>query len=69
MADPSKINTSPTTPTTTQIKDLFPAHSRKIDILEQRLAGSFALSNESVDIEDRVEEEILDDSDEEDVCP
>jgi hypothetical protein len=54
--DPSKLN----------IKDLFPAHSRKIDILEQRISGPSSLSNDATDAE-KAEEEVLD-SDEDEVC-
>ena len=56
MHDPSKVN----------IKELFPAHSRKIDILEQRIAGPSTLSNDASESE-KLEEEVLD-SDEDEVC-
>lgn len=54
--DPSKVT----------LKELFPAHSRKIDILEQRISGPLAaLSNDAMD-GDKAEEEVLD-SDEDEV--
>ena len=67
MSDSSKVNLSTSPNLYNNIKELFPAQSRKIDILEQRLAGYTGLSNDA-DIEDKVEEEVLDDSEDEDVC-